>query len=1100
MDPRHSAQDVLRCTLCKTELALMHCNICHTHLCKDCIVIHFSDKSQAHNVVPIEQFLSTLSYPKCPNHPTKQCELHCKQCDIPICASCVSSRKHFGHEIVDIFEDFEAKKEILKQDLQEIEKSIFPKYEEAASNIQTQKADQRKNSQKLTAELKKHGEALHKEIDMIIQTKQTEIDAMNSKHQTVLNKQEDAINNTITEMKQVILDLKSLLDTCNVNLVSKYQSRIEEFRKLPHKLNISLSTFQPVKVNREQIMKQFGSIIPLSIETEKQGYMVPSPGVESPSLNRPLLDVPQLITELDAGYKYYLYGVSCLSDEEIWTRGGENNLKLYNLRGELMKSVQTKSGNKPEDIAVMQSGRLVYIDYNDRSMNQVSGTQIQTLITLRGWRPQGLCTTLSGDLLVSMDSDDDKQSKVVRYTGSTEKQSIQKDDQGKPLYTSGDIKYLSENRNLDICVADNKAGAVVVVSAAGKLRFRYTSPPSTHRESFDPVGITTDSRANILTSDCDNNCIHIIDQDGQFLRYIDNCGLQGPWGLFVDSRDNLVLFTPFLTMDPRHSAQDVLRCTLCKTELALMHCNVCHTHLCKDCVVIHFSDKSQAHNVVPIEQFLSTLSYPKCPNHPTKQCELHCKQCDIPICASCVSSKKHFGHEIEDIFEDFEAKKEIMKQDLQEIEKSLFPKYEEAASNIQIQKADQRKNSQKLTAELKKHGEALHKEIDIIIQTKQTEIDAMDSKHQTVLNKQEDAINNTIIEMKQVIQDLKSLLDTCNVNLVSKYQSRIEEFRKLPHKLRISLPHFQPVKINREQILKMFGSLTHISIETEEQGNTVPSPGAKSSPPDRPLLDVPQLITVLNTAFLCGVSCLSDEEIWTRGESKNLKLYNLKGELVMSVQTKSGNKPEDIAVTRSGGLVYTDYSDSSINLVSGTQIQTLITLRGWKPRGVCSTLSGDLLVSMDSDDDKQSKVVRYSGSTKKQSIQRDDQGKPLYTSGDIKYLSENRNLDICVADCDAHAVVVVSAAGKLRFRYTGPPSTPRESFRPVGITTDSRGNIITSYFNNKSIHIINQDGNFLRYIHNCNLQWPRDLCVDSRDNLFVAEYFTHKMKKIQYYQ
>ena len=528
-----------------------------------------------------------------------------------------------------------------------------------------------------------------------------------------------------------------------------------------------------------------------------------------------------------------------------------------------------------------------------------------------------------------------------------------------------------------------------------------------------------------------------------------------------------------------------------------MHCNVCHTHLCKDCVVIHFSDKSQAHNVVPIEQFLSTLSYPKCPNHPTKQCELHCKQCDIPICASCVSSRKHFGHEIVDIFEDFEAKKEILKKDLQEIEKSIFPKYEESTSNIQIQKADQRKNSQKLTAELKKHGEALHKEIDNIIQTKQTEIDVINSKHQTALNKQEDAINNTITEMKQVIQDLKSLLNTCNVSLVSKYQSRIEEFRKLPHKLRISLPTFQPVKVNREQIMKQFGSIIPLSIETEEQGYTVPSLGVKSSPSDRPLLDVPQLITELDTAYtyLYGVSCLGDEEIWTRGEDKNLTLYNMKGELLKFVLAKS----EDIAVTWSGDLVYTDCNDRSINLVSGIQIQTLITLRGWKPDGVCITSSGDLLVSMDSDD-KQSKVVRYSGSTEKQSIHRDDQGNPLYTSGNIKYLSENRNLDICVADCRAGAVVVVSAAGKLRFRYTGPPSTPRGSFYPRGITTDSRANILTSDYDNHRIHIIDQDGHFLHYIDNCSLQWPWGLCVDSRDNLFVAEAISSKVKKIQYYQ
>ena len=158
---------------------------------------------------------------------------------------------------------------------------------------------------------------------------------------------------------------------------------------------------------------------------------------------------------------------------------------------------------------------------------------------------------------------------------------------------------------------------------------------------------------------------------------------------------------------------------------------------------------------------------------------------------------------------------------------------------------------------------------------------------------------------------------------------------------------------------------------------------------------------------------------------------------------------------------------------------------------------------MRSNDGKQRKVVRYSGSTEKQNIQWDDRGKPLYTSLLLLYygncLCENRNLDICVADIDARAVVVVSAAGKLRFRYTGTFYLAGKSFYPVGITTDSQANILT-YDHHNGIHIIDHDGHFLRYIKDFGLPYPNALCVDSRDNLFVTDRFKGEMKKIQYYE
>ena len=193
------------------------------------------------------------------------------------------------------------------------------------------------------------------------------------------------------------------------------------------------------------------------------------------------------------------------------------------------------------DLAVDTTGALLYCNLKARSVYKVKNDQTEKIITLHGWKLTNLCVTSSGDLLVTMYSKDETQSKVIRYAGSTVKQTIQCDGKGQPLYSGNCyIKYISENRDLDICVADYTAGAVVVVNQTGKLRFRYTGHPSpTKSKSFEPRGITTDSQSRILTSDFNNHCIHILDADGQFLRYIDNCDLRKPFGLCVDSDDNL---------------------------------------------------------------------------------------------------------------------------------------------------------------------------------------------------------------------------------------------------------------------------------------------------------------------------------------------------------------------------------------------------------------------------------------------------------------------------------------------------------------------------------------------------------------------------------
>jgi hypothetical protein len=96
-----------------------------------------------------------------------------------------------------------------------------------------------------------------------------------------------------------------------------------------------------------------------------------------------------------------------------------------------------------------------------------------------------------------------------------------------------------ENKNGDIVASDGNARAVVVMDKSGKVRFRYDGTPARRKMSFAPTQIVTDSMSQIIVADQNNACLHILDQNGQFLRCVDNCGLDDAYGLSVDSEGRL---------------------------------------------------------------------------------------------------------------------------------------------------------------------------------------------------------------------------------------------------------------------------------------------------------------------------------------------------------------------------------------------------------------------------------------------------------------------------------------------------------------------------------------------------------------------------------
>jgi hypothetical protein len=152
----------------------------------------------------------------------------------------------------------------------------------------------------------------------------------------------------------------------------------------------------------------------------------------------------------------------------------------------------------------------------------------------------------------------------------------------------------------------------------------------------------------------------------------------------------------------------------------------------------------------------------------------------------------------------------------------------------------------------------------------------------------------------------------------------------------------------------------------------------------RELLDKAREIAILPTKFkpLYHIACAGVDDVWSCGQNKTIKRLDGAGSVLDTVTTTCQYWPNGITVTKQGELVYSDGSSRTVTIVKGEGSETLITTpQGWHPGQICCTRYGDILVSMCTADFSQRKIVRYQGHTKKQEIDKNEYGKPIYEGG-----------------------------------------------------------------------------------------------------------------------
>ncbi|XP_052697508.1 uncharacterized protein LOC128175721 [Crassostrea angulata] len=547
-------------------------------------------------------------------------------------------------------------------------------------------------------------------------------------------------------------------------------------------------------------------------------------------------------------------------------------------------------------------------------------------------------------------------------------------------------------------------------------------------------------------------------------------------------------------MEPKNEAQHFVGCDLCQQPVSF-YCRRCGVNLCDPCVTIHLRVKStKVHEIVDFASKDDDDTC-HCDSHPKNDCSAYCETCDAPICILCVSIK-HKTHEmselsdkIEELFKVIAKENDRLQTSKHELEKILdhTTKLLSSISSIYKQRKD----------EVTARGEEWHKQIEKTVKKLHQELDDMQKEHEAVLQKQKKEFEEMIGKVDEMNGKTVKLKKSKNVKEMQIFVPVIQNHQNLNEFSQYSFPSFYECKIDPNYLQTYFGYVEKLQ---EKKTSLLEKNFKENDLSGRRILKVPTLTSVINTGFpanekfnnrLFDMAVTDDNKVWMGGESTELKLFDLQGHLHHTVSiTNTGM----YLCMYNKQVVYIDQKDNAVKMITDTDtVVTVFTTGDWKPYGVSSAASGDLLVCLRKDD--QSKVVRYSSTgTVLQEIQYDSQGQPLYKK--TTYVTENVNGDIIVTDWKKNAVIAVDRLGISRYSYAGKDNT---NFLACSVATDFVGHVIVTGRNGKKISMLDRDGRFLRYIiPEGGIKDPRGVCILGDGEMMVGECKTGIAKRIKY--
>ncbi|XP_062595474.1 uncharacterized protein LOC134256825 isoform X2 [Saccostrea cucullata] len=192
-------------------------------------------------------------------------------------------------------------------------------------------------------------------------------------------------------------------------------------------------------------------------------------------------------------------------------------IKQFDLSGKEVDSFQVT--RSPLCITSCSNG-VLYTEFGIKAVMFYIKGRIKHLFSTGEWQPQGVNTTKSGHILLTLRRN--KEAKLVTLSQHGQVFSEIQHHNREPLYC--DPWYVVESPKGHLCVSDQGKSAIICVSSDGELVFHYYGRDN----SFYPRGLCSDATSHFIVADPWNNKIHYISSYGEFICYLEYESMDSP--------------------------------------------------------------------------------------------------------------------------------------------------------------------------------------------------------------------------------------------------------------------------------------------------------------------------------------------------------------------------------------------------------------------------------------------------------------------------------------------------------------------------------------------------------------------------------------------